>query len=130
MVEVPAYALDGSAEDVGLVFRSGVLRVDGSVCDPKELWITGQAVTTGLSSPVPVHITFTRDGELIAGTPAVADLGEGRKLLLVDGTPAGAELPPGAWAVVDGQALRLTRRAPAPPTDGQVEEGELACAQF
>ncbi|WP_405843150.1 hypothetical protein OG528_31945 [Streptomyces platensis] len=117
MIEIPAYALDGSAEDVGLVFRSGLLRVEGSVCDPKELSITGQAVTTGLSSPVPVHVTFTRDGELIAGTLAVAVLGEGQELLLVDGTPAGSELPPGAWAVVDGRALRLTRRAPTPQTD-------------
>ncbi|MFF0625138.1 DUF6603 domain-containing protein [Streptomyces sp. NPDC004296] len=53
----------------------------------------------------------------MTGTMVAADLDEGRALLLIDGAAAGAELPPGAWAVVDGQALRLTVRGVAARTD-------------
>ncbi|MFF3763935.1 DUF6603 domain-containing protein [Streptomyces sp. NPDC001922] len=87
------------------------------MCDPKALWITGQAATTASPARVPVRITFTADNELVTGTTAAADLGNGRRLLLIEGAPGDAELPPGAWAVVDGRALRLTVRAAAPMTD-------------
>ncbi|MEW1675431.1 DUF6603 domain-containing protein [Streptomyces noursei] len=122
-VEVPASVLDGQAPDVGLVFRGGALRVEGAVCDPKELWIAGHAATTASPSPVPVRIAFTGDGERVTGTLAAADLGEGRGLLLIDGVPAGAELPAGAWAVMDGRALRLTVREPAVETDSERLDG-------
>lgn len=94
-VEIPASVLDGCAPDVGLVFRGGELRVEGAVCDPKELWVTGQAATTAGAALVPVRVAFTGDGELVIGTLATADLGEGRGLLLIDGAAAGAELPRG-----------------------------------
>ncbi|MFJ4528584.1 DUF6603 domain-containing protein [Streptomyces nigrescens] len=121
-VEIPASVLDGCAPDVGLVFRGGELRVEGAVCDPKELWVTGQAATTAGAALVPVRVAFTGDGELVIGTLATADLGEGRGLLLIDGAAAGAELPPGAWAVADGRALRLTGRGPAA---AQTDAGRL-----
>lgn len=35
----------------------------------------------------------------MTGVLAVADLGGGRALVLVDGVPDGAELRPGAWVV-------------------------------
>ncbi|MEV0277499.1 DUF6603 domain-containing protein [Streptomyces sp. NPDC050610] len=74
-------------------------------------------MTTASPAPVPVRVSFTDDGERVTGTLAAADLGEGRGLVLVDGAPAGAPLPAGAWAVADGRALRLTRRAPVPTAD-------------
>lgn len=123
VVEIPVSVLNGHAPDARLVFRGGQLRVEGAVCDLKELWITGQAATTASASPVPVRIAFTGDGELVTGTLAAADLGEGRGLVLIDGAVDGAELPPGAWAVVDGRALRLTARAPAAQTDSGRRDG-------
>ncbi|MFI9274879.1 DUF6603 domain-containing protein [Kitasatospora sp. NPDC052896] len=121
-VEFPVSVLNGHAAEAGLVFRGGELRVDNAVCDPKGLWISGQAATTASASPVGVRIEFTGDGELVAGTQAAADLGEGRALLLVDGAVDGSALPPGAWAVVDGRAFRLTSRGQATETDpGRVD---------
>ncbi|MFI9319266.1 DUF6603 domain-containing protein [Kitasatospora aureofaciens] len=116
-VEVPVAVLNGQAPDVGLVLRCGRLRVEGAVCDPKELWVTGRAATTACAPSVPVRMAFTGDGEWVTGTLVAADLGEGRGLLLVDGAAAGAQLPPGAWALTDDRALRLTLRGPAAPAD-------------
>ncbi|GAA5610154.1 hypothetical protein Spla01_01290 [Streptomyces platensis] len=116
-VEIPVSVLDGHVPDVGLVFRGGRMRVEGAVCDLTELRITGQAATTASASPVPVRIAFTGDGDRVTDTVAAADLGAGRRLLLVDGAAADAELPPGAWVVVDGRAMRLTVRGRAAHTD-------------
>ncbi|MDK1347732.1 hypothetical protein QNO09_31505 [Streptomyces sp. 378] len=111
---MPASFLGDAA---GLVFPGGVLRMDGAVCDPTAWSILGKAVTTASPVPVPVRVAFTADGELVTGMLATAEVGEGRRLVLVDGSPADNGLPPGAWAVVEGRVLKLTGRAPAPQTD-------------
>ncbi|MEV7121242.1 DUF6603 domain-containing protein [Kitasatospora griseola] len=122
-VEIPVAVLNGHARDAGLVFRGGGLRVEQAVCDPKELRLSGRAATTASASPVPVRIEFTGDGATVAGTLAAADLGEGRALLLIDGAVDGAALPPGAWAVVDGRALRLTEAGRAVEADPARRDG-------
>ncbi|MEU9402800.1 DUF6603 domain-containing protein [Streptomyces sp. NPDC048242] len=116
VVEIPGSVLadPGAAS---LLFRGGRVRLDGAVADPQALEVTGQAVTTASLSPVPVRVTFTGVGGAVTGLLAAADLGGGRGLVLVDGAPGGAAYAAGAWAVVDGRALRLGRRAPAPRTD-------------
>ncbi|MDH6110665.1 hypothetical protein P3T34_002880 [Kitasatospora sp. MAP12-44] len=115
-VEIPASFL-ADPDTAELVFTAGTLRIDGAVCDPQALSVGGHATTTASSSPVPVRVSFTADGDWVTGALAVADLGENDALVLVDGAPADAALPAGAWALTDGRALRLARRAPAPPTD-------------
>ncbi|MFF4174208.1 DUF6603 domain-containing protein [Streptomyces sp. NPDC001744] len=85
------------------------------MCDATALTAGGRTRTT--ASLAPVDVAFTTDGERITGTLARVDLGEGRGLVLVDGAPDGTDLPPGAWALMDGRVLRLTRRTPAPPAD-------------
>ncbi|MDH6117864.1 hypothetical protein ABH930_005279 [Kitasatospora sp. GAS204A] len=100
-----------------LVFTGAVVSIDGAVYDPSALSVGGHATTTASPSPVPVRLAFTVDGEWVTGALVVADLGEGSALVLVDGAPGGTALPAGAWALTDGQVLRLARRAPAPPTD-------------
>ncbi|WP_251016010.1 DUF6603 domain-containing protein [Streptomyces sp. ISL-99] len=102
---------------VALVFDKGTVRLDTPVCDPQALAVVGHAITTASPSPVPVRVAFTTEGEAVTGTLVTADLGGGQALVLVDGAPAEMELAPGAWALTDGRALRLVRRAPAPPAD-------------
>lgn len=113
-VEIPA-SVFADPDAAALVFPGGTVRIDGAVSDPRALSVGGRAKVTASSAPV--DVAFTVDGEWVTGTVAAVDLGEGRSLVLVDGTPAGIELPAGAWALTDGRALRLTRRTPAPPTD-------------
>ncbi|WP_336048069.1 hypothetical protein [Streptomyces sp. CA2R101] len=108
--ETPVSVLDDHAPDVGLVFRGRRLRAEGSVCDPKELWINGQAATATSASLVPVRMAFTADGEWVTGTLTAADLGKGQGLLLIDGAGSGAELSPRAWAVADGRGMQPATR--------------------
>ncbi|MFG2402525.1 DUF6603 domain-containing protein [Streptomyces lydicus] len=100
-----------------LVFGEDTACLDAPVCDPQALAVCGQAITLASPSPVPVRVTFTVDAERVTGTLVTADLGGGRALVLVDGVPADAALPAGAWALADGRALRLARRTPAPSAD-------------
>ncbi|GAA2613683.1 hypothetical protein Stube_26560 [Streptomyces tubercidicus] len=130
-LEIPAAFLgDG---DVSLVFHGGVLCVDDARCDPEELWLTGRTVTTASPLPVPVWMAFTGEGkgdgdgegngERVTGVLAVADLGGGRALVLVDGVPDGAELRPGAWVVREGRVLPLTGRRAVPEVDPERLDG-------
>ncbi|MCF3174591.1 hypothetical protein IPZ61_14820 [Streptomyces sioyaensis] len=115
-IEIPASFLGDGA--VGLMFHGSVLRVDGAMCDAKELWVTGRAVTTASPVAVPVRMEFTGEDGLVTGALAAADLGGGRALMLVEGAPAGnVELLPGAWVVRDGHYLPLTGRRPTPRAD-------------
>ncbi|MER6401724.1 DUF6603 domain-containing protein [Kitasatospora sp. NPDC001603] len=116
VVEIPASVL-ADRDAAELVFRPGPVRVDGAQGDPQTMAVSGLASTTASTSAVPVRISFSTDGEWVTGMLAVADLGEDRTLVLVDGAPAGTALAPGAWALAGGRALRLVQRAPAPPTD-------------
>ncbi|MEE1754431.1 DUF6603 domain-containing protein [Streptomyces sp. SP18CS02] len=111
-VEIPV-SVFADPEAAALVFPGGTVRIAGAVWDPRALSVGGQATITASSAPV--EVVFTVDGERVTGTTAAVDLGEDRSLVLVDGTPEGAELPAGAWALADGRALRLVRRTPAPP---------------
>ncbi|MFI6448744.1 DUF6603 domain-containing protein [Kitasatospora sp. NPDC050543] len=117
-IPVPVFADPDAA---ALVFPGGTVRIDGAVCDSRTLSVGGQAMIT--ASTAPVDLAFTADGEWVTGAVATVDLGEGRRLVLVDGAPQGTALPAGAWALTDGRALRLTRRTPAPPTDPERLDG-------
>lgn len=119
-VEIPA-SVFADPDAAALVFPGGTVRIGGAVCDSRALWVGGQAAITASSAPV--DIAFTVDGEWVTGTVAAVDLGAGRSLVLVDGAPEGTALPAGAWALTDGKALRLARRAPAPPTDPERLDG-------
>ncbi|MFE1788634.1 DUF6603 domain-containing protein [Streptomyces sp. NPDC059525] len=113
-VEIPA-SLFADPDAAALVFPGGTVRIANAVCDVQALSAGGQATITASSAPV--DVAFTADGEHVAGTVATVDLGKGCALVLVDGAPAGTNLPVGAWALTDGRVLRLTRRTPPPPTD-------------
>jgi hypothetical protein len=115
-LDIPVHVL-GDAAAASLVFPGGALRIEGVSCDPEGAWVTGHAVTTAIPSPVPVRVAFTGDGEQVVGVLAAADLGGGRGLLLINGTPAGAPLPPGAWLVAGGRETRLSGRTPVPEAD-------------
>ncbi|MFF4427206.1 DUF6603 domain-containing protein [Streptomyces sp. NPDC001549] len=119
-VEIPV-SVFADPDAAALVFPGGTVRIDGAVSDPKALSVGGQATITASSAPV--DVAFTADGEWVTGTVAAVDLGEGRRLVLVDGAPEGTALPAGAWALADGRALRLTRRTPGPPTDPERLDG-------
>lgn len=119
-VEIPV-SVFAAPDAAALIFPGGTVRIAGAVCDPQTLSVGGQAAIT--ASLAPVDIVFTTDGEWVTGTVAAVDLGEGRALMLVDGAPAGTDLPAGAWVLTDGRALRLTRRTPAPPTDPERLDG-------
>ncbi|MFI7502482.1 DUF6603 domain-containing protein [Streptomyces sp. NPDC049687] len=113
-VEIPP-SLFTDPDAAALVFPGGTVRINGAVCDPQALSVGGWATIT--ASTAPVDLAFTADGERVTGALATVDLGRGCTLVLIDGAPAGTDLPAGAWALADGRALRLTRRTPAPPTD-------------
>ncbi|MEV0416087.1 DUF6603 domain-containing protein [Streptomyces sp. NPDC050448] len=108
-------------DTAALVFPGGSVRIDGAVCDPQALSVGGQAKIT--ASLAPVDVAFTVEDGWVTGMVAAVDLGKGCGLVLVDGTPDGAALPAGAWALTDGRALRLTRRSPAPLTDPERLDG-------
>ncbi|MER5312418.1 hypothetical protein ABT034_32095 [Streptomyces sp. NPDC002773] len=113
-VEIPA-SLFNDPHAAALVFPGGTVRIAGAVCDPRALSVGGQATIT--ASTAPVDLAFTADDEWVTGTVATVDLGDARALVLVDGAPAGTDVPPGAWVVTEGRVLRLTRRVSAPPAD-------------
>ena len=117
-VEIPTSALT-DPDAAALVFRAGRVTVEDAVHDPQNLSLSGLVVTTASPAPVPVHLSFTvdGDGEWVTGMLAAVDLGRGRALVLVDGVPSRAVLPPGAWALTDGRAFRLARPTSPPPTD-------------
>ncbi|MFF4456614.1 DUF6603 domain-containing protein [Streptomyces goshikiensis] len=120
VVEIPV-SVFADPEAAALVFPGAAVRIDDTVYGSQPLSVGGRATITASSAPV--DVAFTVDGEWVTGTVAAVDLGEGRSLVLVDGAPEGTTLPAGAWALADGQALRLTRRTPAPPTDPERLDG-------
>lgn len=120
MVEIPV-SVFADPDAAALVFPDGTVRIDGAVRGARALSVGGQATVTASSAPV--DVAFTVDGEWVTGTVAAVDLGAGRSLVLVDGAPEGTALPAGAWALMEGRALRLSRRTPAPPTDPERLDG-------
>ncbi|MEW2373929.1 DUF6603 domain-containing protein [Streptomyces sp. NPDC006656] len=114
-VEIPV-SVFADPEAASLVFPGGIVRIDGAVAGAQSLSVGGQAQIT--ASTAPVDLAFTADGEWVTGTVATVDLGQGRSLVLVDGTPQGTSLPAGAWALTGGRTFRLTRRT---PTAGEVD---------
>ncbi|MEU3904035.1 DUF6603 domain-containing protein [Streptomyces goshikiensis] len=110
-VEIPV-SVFADPDAASLVFPDGIMRIDRAVAGAQALSVGGQARIT--ASMAPVDVVFTADGERVTGTVATVDLGEGRSLVLVDGTPKGTSLPAGAWALTGGRTFRLTRRSPTP----------------
>ncbi|MEU2288987.1 DUF6603 domain-containing protein [Streptomyces sp. NPDC013178] len=120
VVDIPV-SVFADPEAAALVFPGGTVRIERAVRGARALSVGGQAAITASSAPV--EVAFTVEGERVTGTVAAVDLGEGRSLVLVDGTPDGASLPAGAWALTDGRVLRLARRTPAPPADPERLDG-------
>ncbi|MFE5326045.1 DUF6603 domain-containing protein [Embleya sp. NPDC056575] len=110
--------------DAALVFPGGVLRIEGVVCDAKELRAAGRAVTTAADGPLPVRVDFGRDGEHVSGVRAFVDLGGTVGLVLVDGVPSGDGPRPGAWLVTGDRVLPLAAPPQCEPdTDPERRDG-------
>ncbi|MFE3776168.1 DUF6603 domain-containing protein [Streptomyces sp. NPDC059122] len=114
VLDIPPELLGAEA---GNVFPGGALRIEGAVCDPKELRAAGKAASTANGGLRPVRLSFTENGDEITGTLAAVDLGGPHGLVLVDGDAGSAELPPGAWLLTEGRTLPLSVRRPARQTD-------------